>query len=55
MVETSKPPEVELLPCAVCQREIPKSAALSSEDQDYVVYFCGVDCYAAWAADQAAV
>jgi hypothetical protein len=55
MVETLKPPEVELLPCAVCQKEIPKSVALSSEDQDYVLYFCGLECYESWEADKAAV
>ena len=55
MVETTKSSEVELLPCAVCQKEIPKSEALSSEDQDYVLYFCGPDCYENWAADQMAV
>jgi hypothetical protein len=55
MVDTTQPGPVELLPCAVCQKEIPKSVALSSEDQDYVLYFCGLDCYENWAADQAAV
>lgn len=40
------------VPCEVCLKEIPKSAALSFEDQDYVLYFCGADCYAEWAADQ---
>jgi hypothetical protein len=55
MVDKPKPAEVELVPCAVCQKEIPKSVALSSEDQDYVLYFCGLDCSENWAADQMAV
>ena len=55
MVETQMPAEVELLPCAVCQKEIPKSVALSAEDQDYVLYFCGLECYESWAADKEAV
>ena len=43
---------MELVPCAVCQKEIPKSVALSAEDQDYVMHFCGLDCYEEWSADQ---
>ena len=52
MVDKPKPAEVELVPCAVCQKEIPKSVALSSEDQDYLLHFCGLDCYEEWAAAQ---
>ena len=52
MVDKPKPTDVELVPCAVCQREIPKSVALSSEVQDYVLHFCGIDCYEEWSADE---
>jgi hypothetical protein len=52
MVEESKLIGVPLVPCEVCQQEIPKSAALSAEDQDYVLFFCGLDCYEEWSADQ---
>jgi hypothetical protein len=55
MVETTKPGEVELLPCAVCQKEVAKSVAVTSEDQDYLLYFCGLDCYESWAEDKMAV
>jgi hypothetical protein len=55
MIDTPKPADVPLLPCAVCQKEIPKSVALSAEDQDYVLYFCGLDCYESWSEDRAAV
>jgi hypothetical protein len=55
MVDKPNPAEMELVPCAVCQKEIPKSVALSSEDVDYVLHFCGLDCYEEWSADQAAV
>ena len=55
MVDKSIPAEVEVVSCAVCQKEIPKSVALSSEDQDYVLHFCGLDCYEEWSADQTAV
>ena len=36
------------IPCAVCQREIPLSAAASREASDYVEYFCGLECYDRW-------
>ena len=52
MANTSTLTNVQLVPCAVCLREIPKSAACSAEDQDYVLYFCGLDCYEDWSADQ---
>jgi len=55
MVDKPKPIAVELVPCAVCQKEIPKSVALSSEAQDYVLNFCGLDCYEEWSQDQTAV
>lgn len=34
--------------CAVCMKEIPRSAAKSAEAVDYVAYFCGLDCYQKW-------
>ena len=38
----------ERLPCTVCQHEIPVSEALVAEVTDYLVYFCGLDCYERW-------
>jgi hypothetical protein len=52
MVENPKLTGVPLVPCETCQKEIPKSVALSAEGRDDVVYFCGVDCYEEWSADQ---
>ena len=37
-----------LIPCSVCQREIPLSAAVWRESSDYVAYFCGLSCYDRW-------
>jgi hypothetical protein len=31
-------------------KEIPKSEAKSPEAADYVIYFCGLECYAKWQA-----
>ncbi len=52
MVETLRRTDVELVPCEVCLKEIPKSEAKSAEAQDYVAYFCGLQCYEEWAAEQ---
>jgi hypothetical protein len=40
--------EAPALTCEVCCKEIPPSEDFISEARDYVVYLCGVDCYAAW-------
>lgn len=37
-----------LIPCTVCQHEIPPLAAVSREGLDYVEYFCGLECYERW-------
>jgi hypothetical protein len=34
--------------CAVCQHEVPASEAVVPEATDYVVHFCGLDCYQSW-------
>lgn len=31
--------------CGVCCRDIPLDAAFTPEGADYVVHFCGLDCY----------
>jgi hypothetical protein len=39
---------VEQVPCEICLREVPKDEAKVAEAADYVMYFCGIDCYAKW-------
>ena len=34
--------------CYTCLKQVPKSAANTFEGEDYVHYFCGNKCYAAW-------
>ena len=43
-----KPVDLEKVACEVCLKEIPKSEATVPETEDYVVYFCGLDCYTKW-------
>ena len=34
--------------CNVCQHEIPASEALVPEATDFLIYFCGLECYERW-------
>ena len=47
------PIEIETLSCDLCLKEIPVSEAKSEEATDYVVYFCGLDCYQQWLTQSA--
>ena len=38
----------EVVSCAVCLAEVPKDLASSSDSQDYVQHFCGLECLAQW-------
>lgn len=52
MIATAKPTVLELVKCEVCLKEIPKSDAQSAEARDYVAYFCGLECYEEWEAEE---
>lgn len=41
---------LEITPCVQCGKEVPLCEAKVAEAVDYVVYFCGLQCYAKWAA-----
>jgi Domain of unknown function (DUF3330) len=34
--------------CHVCQKMVPKAAALHAEGQDYVLHFCNIECLDFW-------
>jgi uncharacterized protein DUF3330 len=34
--------------CTVCQHEIPASEAIVPEAVDYLLYFCGLECFEHW-------
>lgn len=48
MTTSVKLVEVELIECEICLREVPITEATSPEATDYVVYFCGLECYDKW-------
>lgn len=52
MAVRGKPFSVEKVPCKICLKEIPKSEAKVAEATDYVLYFCGLECYAKWKTEE---
>lgn len=34
--------------CDICMKEVPAGDTRFSEIDDYVIYFCGLDCYDKW-------
>lgn len=53
MNEELKPVEPEHVKCEICLKEVPRSEAKSAEAQDYVLHFCGLDCYDKWRGEGA--
>ncbi|MEK6736655.1 MAG: DUF3330 domain-containing protein [Pseudomonadota bacterium] len=48
MIEQKKLFEPEKIACEVCLKEIPISEATSVKATDYIMYYCGLDCYEKW-------
>jgi len=34
--------------CHICETQVPLSEAISPEGEDYMLHFCGMDCFARW-------
>ncbi len=47
------PDDENMVSCEVCMKTIPTSEADSAEAEDYVAYFCGLECYDEWAKQKA--
>jgi hypothetical protein len=52
ILHVSQDPDRKPVPCFQCGEVVPISEAKSFEAVDYVIYFCGLDCYAEWAAQE---
>lgn len=52
MPKPSRPDETPKVSCATCLKEVPKSEAKSCEAEDYVLHFCGIDCFDQWRREQ---
>ncbi len=48
MIEPMTTETMVQLACRICLSEIPASAKDSPEAQDYVLYYCGIDCFDEW-------
>ena len=44
MPSVDKPAVPESVHCAVCGKEIPRSAAVVPENKDYAFYYCSAAC-----------
>lgn len=44
----SLPHDDQLVSCELCLKSVPLSESEISEAEDYVAYFCGLECYQAW-------
>lgn len=53
MNDHEKPVELEQIACDICMKEVPISEATVAEATDYVVHFCGLDCYQKWRSQSA--
>jgi hypothetical protein len=40
--------DVELVSCEICLREVPLNEATNPETEDYIVHFCGLECFEQW-------
>jgi len=52
MLKKSENSPEGLVSCEVCLKEIPRSVARSQEGSDYVLHFCGDNCFVEWQKDQ---
>ncbi len=48
MYDANECSEEPLVQCGVCLEEIPLSEVQNPETTDYVIHFCGLDCYEVW-------
>ena len=42
------PKEPEHISCDICMKEVPIDEANSFEAVDYVIHFCGLECFEKW-------
>ena len=48
MEKSDKSTESEMIACEICLKEVPHSETENEEVGDYVVHFCGLECYEKW-------
>ncbi len=50
MTTPDKPVDIARVSCEVCLKEVPIAEAKIAEASDYFAYFCGLECYEKWKA-----
>ena len=45
--------EIGLLSFEVCMKEVPIDEATNPETADYIVFFCGLECFEQWVSQDA--
>lgn len=48
MTTSDKPLAAGSIACDVCMKEVPVTEAMVPEAVDYVMHFCGLECYEKW-------
>ncbi len=52
MLDKMTPEEPEHIACEICLKQVPIDEASSFEGTDYVIHFCGLECYEKWQQGQ---
>jgi len=48
MITKADVSKIELVSCDICLNEVPKCSGKIMEIEDYVMYFCGLECFDKW-------
>jgi len=48
MITTMLSIEETHISCEICKKEVPLNEAVNPETADYIVHFCGLECYEEW-------
>lgn len=54
MANSPVPTQDDLIACEICLTEIPGTVSGNAEADEYVVHYCGLECYELWRAQQEA-
>jgi hypothetical protein len=50
-IEPPEPQAPQQVSCETCRLQLPAEEALRLEGEDYVLWFCGQECFAKWRSD----
>lgn len=44
--------DYSIIPCEVCLKEVPQDLAETENANEYILYFCGLECHGIWKKDR---